>query len=94
VAQIEPGAALSRHHHEPEETYYVIQPPTPRPRRTSGLGLRSLRSLRTTPDSVGEPHPCHCHPNRTWGGTFSVATSGTSSVAIDSVRGSRAESDS
>ena len=24
VAQIEPGTALSRHHHEPEETYYVI----------------------------------------------------------------------
>ncbi len=24
VARIEPGAALSRHHHEPEEMYYVI----------------------------------------------------------------------
>ncbi|MCY3971820.1 MAG: dimethylsulfonioproprionate lyase family protein [Acidobacteria bacterium] len=24
VAKIEPGAALSRHHHEPEETYYVL----------------------------------------------------------------------
>ena len=24
VARIEPGAVLSRHHHEPEETYYVI----------------------------------------------------------------------
>ena len=51
--------------------------------RASGVLLRSVRSLRTTPEPVVQPHPCHCHLNLRWSGTFSVATSGTFSVAID-----------
>lgn len=36
VARIEPGAKLSRHHHEPEETYYVL----------SGSGLIEIEDTR------------------------------------------------
>ena len=41
--------------------------------RAFGVVLRSLRSLRTTPEPVVQPHPCHCHVNLMWSGTFSVA---------------------
>ena len=64
------------------------QPPTTRPRRASGVGLRSLRSLRPTPEPwTATPDACSgpSRPRRSV--QFSVATTVQFSVAIDSVGG-------
>lgn len=50
VARIEPGAVLSRHHHEAEETYYVI----------SGRGDMEIEDTRT---EVGPGTAIYIPPN-------------------------------
>ena len=52
VARIEPGAKLSRHHHEPEETYYVL----------SGSGLIEIEETR---QEIGPGTAVYIPPNAT-----------------------------
>lgn len=50
VARIEPGAALSRQHHEPEETYYVL----------SGRGDMEIEDMQT---EIGPGTAVYIPPN-------------------------------
>ena len=50
VARIEPGAELARHHHEPEETYYVL----------SGRGDMEIEDTRT---EIGPGTAVYIPPN-------------------------------